>query len=174
MSWIWAIAWVPCPRHWWQILRSLERSSGFSLHRPLGILVGRYWWQILWKRCLFRVNLYHSEKPHKTRSRGYLAQPVSWSIYWVYWCLYVTSLWGFILAQYLKFHECAFLKYTSSSKFHMKRKMKGYFGRKPIWYNRRCQKYTTLLIVAFAFCKKYSCTCSWTAHCHSYHEVTFL
>ena len=32
-------AWVPCPRHWRQILRSLEGSLGFGPHRPVGIFV---------------------------------------------------------------------------------------------------------------------------------------
>jgi len=30
---------VPCPRHWWQMLRSQEGSLGFGPHRPVGIFV---------------------------------------------------------------------------------------------------------------------------------------
>ena len=30
-------SWVLRPRHWWQILRSLEGSLGFGPHRPQGI-----------------------------------------------------------------------------------------------------------------------------------------
>ena len=29
-------AWLPCPRHWWQILRSLEGSLGFGPQGPWG------------------------------------------------------------------------------------------------------------------------------------------
>ena len=42
----------------WEIMRSLEGSSGFGPRRPLGIFVCWYWWQILWKRCFISMGAF--------------------------------------------------------------------------------------------------------------------